>query len=118
MPDPPKTICRRCRSIRGENGCKCGRPGQARQLRRGSSSERGYDYAWQKLRAELLGLDGGSGRLEFLFCADCQAEDVATPVEELHHIKKIATHPHLRLDPRNLMPLCKDHHNARTARGE
>jgi len=44
--------------------------------------------------------------------------EVVTPAIDVHHIRKIADRPDLRLTLANLMSLCKRHHAIRTQRGE
>lgn len=82
-----------------------------------SSAARGYGYDWRQARAIKLRSDP--------VCEDCidehDAGEPTGPLEtaaEVHHIQKIATHPHLRLVQENLRSLCKRHHSIRTARGE
>jgi 5-methylcytosine-specific restriction protein A len=76
--------------------------------RRGNSSERGYDAAWQRFRAAYLA--------EHPLCVDCEPRiSISTDV---HHMKKVRDYPELRLDPDNCMALCHACHSARTKRGE
>jgi 5-methylcytosine-specific restriction protein A len=49
-------------------------------------------------------------------CEDCLPR--ITPAVDVHHIRKIADAPELRLVMSNLMSLCKPCHSVRTARGE
>lgn len=51
-------------------------------------------------------------------CEDCLAEGKIEPAEEVHHLKKVADHPELRLVEANCRGLCKPHHSRRTAAGE
>lgn len=69
---------------------------------RGTSTQRGYDAAWRKVRAQFLAQNTK--------CVHCGA--VAT---EADHIKSIADHPQLRLRWSNLRALCKPCHSRRTA---
>jgi len=76
--------------------------------RRGSSSERGYDVHWQRIRAQFL-------RLHPL-CVQCQAEGRVTASTVVDHIVPIAdggTNEHA-----NLRAFCKPHHDARTMRDQ
>jgi 5-methylcytosine-specific restriction protein A len=79
---------------------------------RGSAADRGYDYRWQMFRAKLF------REPEFVMCRDCLTEGVYAQANELHHIKKVRQYPTLMLRRENIMPLCKAHHAARSARGE
>ena len=76
--------------------------------RRGSSTERGYDRAWRKVRLAFLQAHP--------LCLFCQNEGQITPAEVVDHIKTIEDRPDLRLDETNLRSLCKSHHDSRTAR--
>ena len=77
---------------------------------RGSARQRGYDSTWEKLRKIVL--------RENPLCHDCLLDGRVEPASEVHHIKKVRTHPELRLVKTNLMCLCKACHNSRTGRGE
>ena len=67
---------------------------------RGSSSERGYDAAWQAMRAAYL-----SGHP---LCERCYPS--ITVASEVHHKQGIAEAPELRLVESNLMALCHPCH--------
>ena len=75
---------------------------------RGSSAKRGYDSVWKRFRKWFL------SQTEHAICEDCQRE----PSTEVHHVKKVADFPGLRLVESNCRGLCKTCHSARTARGE
>lgn len=77
---------------------------------RGSSTERGYDGRWRKLAEKF--------KQAYPLCHDCEQQGRVTPSKEVHHIKKVVTHPHLKFDWGNLMALCKQCHAMRTRRGE
>lgn len=64
-----------------------------------SSSKRGYDSAWQRLRAAFL--------REHPMCAQPRCKRPATHV---HHVKAVEDAPELRLDPSNLKGLCRECH--------
>ena len=68
-----------------------------------------YDRRWATVR--LLYLRDNP------LCVDCEAKGIFTAAEEVHHIKKAKLFPELRLEPSNLMSLCKACHAVRTARG-
>lgn len=76
--------------------------------RRGSSTQRGYDYAWQQLRVAYLKAHPQ--------CEVCQRE---TPYPLMATIVDHKTPHHnddaLRLAWSNLQALCKGHHDAKTA---
>ena len=69
---------------------------------RGSSSDRGYDNQWRKLSERF--------RKHNPLCARCNVKGRVEPAQDVHHIKPISTHPHLRLEWDNLMSLCRQCH--------
>jgi 5-methylcytosine-specific restriction enzyme A len=92
-------------------GGKCDRCGpRKRPDERKSAAQRGYDYQWQRFRKQYLALNP--------LCKDCQAIGIVKGATDIHHIEKLCDHPDLKYDDSNLMPLCKMHHDKRTARGE
>jgi len=75
---------------------------------RGSSSERGYDVHWQRIRAQFL-------RLHPL-CIQCGEEgrvQAAAVVDHILPLSEGGTNEHA-----NLRPYCKPHHDARTMRDQ
>lgn len=100
MPDAPKTLD------------QIKRGGRKQRDERPSSHARGYDRHWSRERKAFLAAHP--------FCHDCYSIGVIGNglADEVHHVDKVATHPHLRLDWSNLIALCKSHHSKRTARGE
>lgn len=76
---------------------------------RGSTTQRGYDVAWERFRKFFL--------MNNPLCRDCLDADRLTPANEVHHVHKLADGGP-RLDPDNCMALCKPCHARRTARGE
>lgn len=94
-----------------------------------SSAARGYDYAWQQLRAKHL-----AAHPHCVFClrdlgmlemtpADvvlvCAARGVAEPLGNIgDHIVPHRGNSRLRLDPANVQTLCKPHHDSEKARTE
>ena len=75
---------------------------------RGSSSARGYDATWRKLRRWFLRKNP--------VCVECLRKDKrAVPADEVDHITPIRRGG-ARLDPANLQSLCKRHHAQKTAR--
>ena len=69
---------------------------------RDNSNERGYDRQWQKLRAWYI--------KRHPLCEKCLTHNILTPVEEVHHIQPVDEAPERRLDPDNLMSLCRSCH--------
>lgn len=73
--------------------------------RRGSSTERGYDTDWRRLRAYVL-------RNEPL-CRECRQNERLEVGVEVDHIIPIGDGGK-RLDQSNLQPLCKPCHSRKT----
>lgn len=80
--------------------------------RRGSSTRRGYDYQWQKLRAQKLAAD------PLCECDECRAGVLRTiAASVVDHIEAIEDRPDLRLEWSNLRSMakvCHDKHTGRT----
>lgn len=76
--------------------------------RRGSSSQRGYDGPWRRLRLVAL-------RRDNYLCLECLKTGRPTPAEEVHHIVGIDIAPELRLDLENLASVCGPCHKLLTA---
>lgn len=73
---------------------------------RGSSTARGYDGKWRKIRARYLQVNQ--------LCVECRKVGRYIPANEVHHIKALAdggTH-----DSDNLSSLCKSCHSSITAK--
>lgn len=107
MPSSPPTICHCGRHKQGGKCPACG--GRKHRL---TTRERGYDYAWQKFTKRI--------KAERPTCED-QAINHPGQVrasEEIHHIAKVKDAPHLRLEPSNVLALCGQCHDMRTAKGE
>lgn len=107
MPDAPRRPCAYpggCGEYAVRNG-RCEEHAAAAGQQRGKTADRGYDAVWRRFRAWFL--------RRHPLCADC--EHAAT---EVHHVKKIAAFPELRLSESNCMALCHECHARRTGRGE
>jgi 5-methylcytosine-specific restriction protein A len=79
--------------------------------RRGTTAQRGYDGAWQKLRKEFLSLH------PYCECDEHQGKDGRVFAQVVDHRKSITEHPELRLEWDNLRAMakvCHDRHTART----
>lgn len=81
---------------------------EQRDRERGSAASRGYDQAWRRVRAAVLGRQP--------LCVSCEQNDLVVPATEVDHIVSIDRAPARRLDQTNLQPLCKPCHSAKTAR--
>jgi 5-methylcytosine-specific restriction protein A len=75
---------------------------------RGSSTERGYDWAWRRLAPLILQRDGGVCKIR----THCDGA-IATEVD---HIRPVSEYPEGRLDPANLQAACKSCNSAKGAR--
>jgi 5-methylcytosine-specific restriction enzyme A len=69
---------------------------------RPNSYQRGYDSVWVRARKMFLRRNPLCAR-----CAESSRIKVATLV---HHKKPVDDYPELRLDPQNMMGLCRDCH--------
>lgn len=114
MPTAPPIACP-CggRKVNGKcDRCNRGKQQSRREYdqRRGSSTERGYDAAWQRFRKGYL--------MAHPLCVDCEAMGIVAAARDIHHIAKLRDNPEAKYDESNLMGLCKMHHDMRTAKGE
>jgi 5-methylcytosine-specific restriction protein A len=92
---------------------KTGREKQARReydQRRGSARARGYDTAWDAYSLQI--------RRDNPLCVWCLERGIVKPSEHVHHIQTLADHPELKYEPTNTIAICKQCHDAATARGE
>jgi len=80
--------------------------GRANDLRRGSSTQRGYDYKWQKTSAGYL--------KSHPLCVCCDAKGIVTPAAEVDHIIPIQVDPMRKYDRSNWQALCKPCHTTKT----
>jgi 5-methylcytosine-specific restriction protein A len=69
---------------------------------RGSTTARGYDEPWKRLRIAFL--------KRHPRCVECGA-----PANEVDHVKSVRDFPLLRLAWKNLQALCKPCHSRKTA---
>ena len=83
-----------------------------RNDKRGSSTARGYDYAWQQRRTAFL------NKSENALCYDClnMRPEQTTAATEVHHIMAKGNGGTDKYS--NLMGLCHDCHSKRTSKGE
>ena len=114
MPSSPPIACR-CGGRSRDGVCdRCGPRRKQYQRdydsRRGTSTERGYDYEWQQFRKRYLA--------EHPLCCDCKEQGVIAGATDVHHVMKLVDHPEYKYDEAWLFGLCKMHHDKRTARGE
>jgi 5-methylcytosine-specific restriction protein A len=84
-------------------------PSKFADTNRGSRHERGYGYAWDKLRARILKRDGYVCR-----CAECRELDRLRPAHDVDHIIQRADGG--SDDPSNLQAINRECHRLKTAR--
>jgi 5-methylcytosine-specific restriction protein A len=75
--------------------------------RRGTTTQQGYGWAWQKLRLRILERDG-------FRCQTCKSHGILTPANQVDHILNKASGG--SDDPINLQSLCKTCHAAKSKR--
>ena len=68
-----------------------------------SSSERGYDHQERKVRNHKANINP--------LCERCLKRGLVVPLDIVHHIMPIDTHPELRLVMSNLESLCIECHD-------
>lgn len=83
---------------------------KAQDRRRGSPVDRGYDWAWKRLRDLHLH--------DNPFCAFHLAKGRRVLADMVDHVVPIAEAPERRLDGTNLQSLCDPCHKSRKAREE
>ena len=77
-------------------------------LQRKTSAERGYGARWQKARAGFLA--------KHPLCAECARGGITRAASVVDHIVPHKGDQGLFWDSSNWQPLCKPHHDAKTAR--
>jgi 5-methylcytosine-specific restriction protein A len=79
-----------------------------REQQRGSAAARGYDHRWQRYRKQYLN--------EHPLCVRCNEQQHLRAASVVDHIIPHRGDEGLFWDPTNHQPLCKDCHDAKTAR--
>ena len=74
--------------------------------RRGTSAQRGYDSRWRRIRRQVLSMEP--------LCRFCKDEGTIKAAEVVDHIDGNSRNN----ERENLRPLCKHHHDQRTARDQ
>lgn len=75
--------------------------------RRGNARQRGYDKAWERVRAAYLAAH-----------PVCEMPGCTARAVDVDHKVSVKEAPHRRLDPFNLRGFCKSHHAQRTSRDQ
>lgn len=96
--DMVEGICPECKKIRE----------QKQDERRGTAAQRGYDSKWRKARTDYL--------KKHPLCVECMKEGRYTPATVVDHIKPHKCDKKLFWDKNNWQPLCKRHHDVKTAK--
>lgn len=86
---------------------RCGTHAKQQDRQRGTAQERGYDARWRAARAVFLG--------EHPCCHVCLAEGRAVAATVVDHVIPHKGDPILFWDRANWAPLCKRHHDQKTA---
>lgn len=73
-----------------------------------NSSQRGYNYKWQKARESYLA--------KHPLCVECESEGMVTVATDLDHIVPHRGDKALFWDRDNWQGLCHSHHSAKTQR--
>jgi len=83
-----------------------GRCGQCdKRTNNKTTNENGYDSTWKRMSENI--------RKERPLCEDCLPEGRIVASVECHHIIPISQDRHRRLDPNNIVALCKRCHQRR-----
>lgn len=83
------------------------RPRTPPRRERGTTSERGYDHDWQRLRAAYIA--------EHPLCEECERKGSTVVADDVDHKRAFqGREDPLRLDWNNLRALCRTCHNQKT----
>lgn len=113
MPSAPKKACSKfgCKEVveRGQRFCSEHKSlyQEAIDKKRGTAAQRGYGSRWQKARLGFLRNNP--------LCLHCQAEGVIASATVVDHIIPHKGDMALFWDRDNWQPLCKRHHDIKTA---
>ena len=75
---------------------------------RENAAQRGYDRKWRTARAAYLATHP--------LCVDCEHAGLVVAATVVDHVQPHRGNHGLFWDPSNWQPLCKQHHDAKTAR--
>jgi 5-methylcytosine-specific restriction enzyme A len=111
MPSKPLKPCNaiRCPNLTKDKYCDDHKQveQQLANHTRGTAAERGYNYKWQKARLGYL--------KKHPLCIHCQLEGIFIPARVVDHIVPHKGDTKLFWDKSNWQPLCKRHHDIKTA---
>ena len=104
---PPKPCsCQPCPSHAEYRG-RCREHARQAEIARGTTTERGYNGDWRRLRAAKLAWDP---------VCQIRTHCQGMVAEEVDHVVPIRLRPDLRLEWSNLQSACKRCHSAKTLR--
>lgn len=108
MPSKPKRPCGQpgCRNLTSDRYCEAHR--KQREQDRGSAASRGYNARWRRERSAFLELNP--------LCKHCQSDGRITIATVVDHIIPHKGDYQLFWDWNNWQPLCKQHHDSKTAK--
>ena len=112
MPNKPLHPCSHpgCINLTREKYCDQHKKTQQKRTydtKRGTASQRGYDFRWQQYRISFL-------RIHPL-CAECERNGIITPASIVDHIRPHKGDMKLFWDKNNHQSLCEQCHNIKTA---
>lgn len=115
MPNIPRRPCLKCGEPTRNRPAYCGECGPSmrhqRDSARPSAALRGYDRKWRSYRLRYLAKNP--------LCAECMRQNGrATEATVVDHIVPHKGDVKLFWDFKNHQPLCRAHHDRKTARGE
>lgn len=111
MNNKPLKPCNRtgCQKLTRERFCADHtKDSQAYDRNRQTAAQRGYDSKWRKVRRAYL--------LKHPLCVECTEEEQVTAATVVDHIIPHKGDKALFWDSKNWQPLCKSHHDRKTAR--
>ncbi|GMA64747.1 hypothetical protein GCM10025859_51870 [Alicyclobacillus fastidiosus] len=111
MPSKPMKPCSKpgCSALTRERYCEDHKEDIRRyDAERKSSAQRGYDSRWRKVRLAYL--------KKHPLCVECERQGRITPATVVDHIVPHKGDKKLFWDSTNWQPMCKPHHDAKTAR--
>ena len=111
MPTKPPHPCNQpgCAALTNERFCQphAAVRQQSYERARGSAAARGYGAKWRRARAAYLAAHP--------LCCKCGARGIVAAATVVDHIKPHRGDMKLFWDRKNWQPLCKEHHDRKTA---
>lgn len=112
MPYKPRPGCRYpgCSNRAEKGSAYCIKHKKQKERERPTSTARGYNYRWQKVRKMYL--------RENPLCVECLRVGIITPATVVDHINPHRGDQDKLWDSDNLQSLCESCHNRKTAKGK